>query len=93
MVVITCTSLPSAFAVPMPSWVVPEPLWVRSERTIFVPSGDHPASKAVKAVEETPRLQRDLNQAGPVFEDGGEHELKGVPDHWHLYRVEVTLHR
>ena len=27
--------------------------------------------------------------AGPglVFQDAGEHELKGVPDRWHLYRV------
>ena len=25
--------------------------------------------------------------SGLVFEDGGEHELKGVPDRWHLYRV------
>ena len=24
---------------------------------------------------------------GPSFEDAGEHELKGVPDRWHLYRV------
>lgn len=24
---------------------------------------------------------------GPVFEDAGEHELKGVPDRWRLYRV------
>jgi class 3 adenylate cyclase len=22
-----------------------------------------------------------------VFESAGEHELKGVPDTWHLYRV------
>ena len=22
-----------------------------------------------------------------TFEDRGEHELKGVPDRWHLYRV------
>jgi hypothetical protein len=22
-----------------------------------------------------------------TFEDAGEHELKGVPDRWHLYRV------
>ena len=22
-----------------------------------------------------------------VFEGAGEHELKGVPDRWHLYRV------
>jgi hypothetical protein len=25
--------------------------------------------------------------SGIVFEDAGEHELKGVPDPWHLYRV------
>jgi class 3 adenylate cyclase/pimeloyl-ACP methyl ester carboxylesterase len=25
--------------------------------------------------------------SGLDFEDGGEHELKGVPDRWHLYRV------
>ena len=24
---------------------------------------------------------------GLTFEDAGEHELKGVPDRWHLYRV------
>lgn len=22
-----------------------------------------------------------------TFEDRGEHELKGIPDRWHLYRV------
>jgi hypothetical protein len=26
-------------------------------------------------------------QAGLIFEDAGEHDLKGVPDRWHLYRV------
>jgi len=25
--------------------------------------------------------------SGLLFEDTGEHELKGVPDHWRLYRV------
>ncbi|HET9521017.1 MAG TPA: hypothetical protein VFO73_08235, partial [Candidatus Limnocylindrales bacterium] len=25
--------------------------------------------------------------SGLVFEDAGEHELKGVRDRWHLYRV------
>ncbi|MEX2101584.1 MAG: adenylate/guanylate cyclase domain-containing protein [Actinomycetota bacterium] len=25
--------------------------------------------------------------SGLLFEDAGEHELKGVPDRWHLYRV------
>jgi len=27
--------------------------------------------------------------SGFSFEDGGEHELKGVPDTWRLYRVVV----
>lgn len=27
--------------------------------------------------------------SGLVFEDAGEHELKGVPDRWHLYKVVV----
>jgi len=31
---------------------------------------------------------RDLTAgSGIVFEDRGEHELKGIPDRWHLYRV------
>jgi class 3 adenylate cyclase/pimeloyl-ACP methyl ester carboxylesterase len=31
---------------------------------------------------------RDLTAgSGLLFEDGGEHDLKGVPDRWHLYRV------
>jgi class 3 adenylate cyclase len=31
---------------------------------------------------------RDLTVgSGLAFEDAGEHELKGVPDRWHLYRV------
>jgi class 3 adenylate cyclase len=25
--------------------------------------------------------------SGLAFEDAGEHELKGIPDCWHLYRV------
>lgn len=25
--------------------------------------------------------------SGLTFEDAGEHELKGVPDRWHLYGV------
>ena len=25
--------------------------------------------------------------SGLMFEDAGEHELKGVPDHWRVYRV------
>jgi class 3 adenylate cyclase len=31
---------------------------------------------------------RDLTAgSGLTFEDGGEHELKGVPGRWRLYRV------
>ena len=31
---------------------------------------------------------RDLTAgSGIAFEDAGEHELKGVPERWHLYRV------
>jgi len=34
------------------------------------------------------RTVKDLTAgSGLVFEDVGEHELKGVPDRWHLYRV------
>jgi class 3 adenylate cyclase len=34
------------------------------------------------------RTIRDLVAgSGIVFEDRGEHELKGVPDHWALYAV------
>jgi class 3 adenylate cyclase len=35
---------------------------------------------------------RDLTAgSGLTFEDAGEHELKGVPDRWHLYRVVTGL--
>jgi class 3 adenylate cyclase len=50
-----------------------------------------------------PQLFRNLERAAPIlvsekvqllcrgsdftFEDAGEHELKGVPERWHLYRV------
>jgi class 3 adenylate cyclase len=27
--------------------------------------------------------------SGLVFEDAGEHELKGIPDRWHLYRAAI----
>ncbi len=30
---------------------------------------------------------KDLVAALATFEDSGEHELKGVSDRWHLYRV------
>lgn len=28
-----------------------------------------------------------VSGSGLMFEDAGEHALKGVPDRWHLYRV------
>jgi class 3 adenylate cyclase len=28
--------------------------------------------------------------SGLTFEDAGEHELKGIPDRWHLYQVMVA---
>jgi hypothetical protein len=28
--------------------------------------------------------------SGLAFADAGEHELKGVPDRWRLYRVETS---
>ncbi len=35
-----------------------------------------------------PQTVKDLVPgSGLSFEDAGEHELKGVPDRWHLYRV------
>ncbi len=36
----------------------------------------------------SPRTVKDLVAgSGLAFEDAGEHELKGVPDRWHLYRA------
>ena len=29
--------------------------------------------------------------SGLTFEDAGEHELKGVPDRWRLYRVVTSV--
>jgi class 3 adenylate cyclase len=36
----------------------------------------------------TSQTVKDLTAgSGLVFEDAGEHELKGVPDRWRLFRV------
>ena len=35
----------------------------------------------------SPRRSRTSRWSGLMFEDAGEHELKGVPDRWHVYRV------
>ena len=35
-----------------------------------------------------PQTVKDLTAgSGLEFEDAGEHELMGVPDRWHLYRL------
>jgi class 3 adenylate cyclase len=44
----------------------------------LAPAGDVLVSSTVKDL---------LAGSGMGFEDAGEHELKGVPDRWHLYRV------
>ena len=46
------------------------------------------AAKAGPSEVLVSRTVKDLTAgSGFSFEDGGEHELKGVPDLWHLYRV------
>ena len=37
------------------------------------------------------RPGRRPHPAGLVFEDAGEHQLKGLPDQWRLYRVVAWL--
>jgi hypothetical protein len=36
---------------------------------------------------QEPRVERFPDPPGFAFADAGEHELKGIPDHWRLYRV------
>ena len=57
-------------------------------RGIAVHIGARVASLAGSAEVWTSSTVRDLVAgSGLVFEDAGEHELKGVPDRWRLYRV------
>ena len=53
-------------------------------------------SSSGPASERSPDLERSSSRrtvqdlvvgSDLIFEDAGEHELKGVPDRWHLYRV------
>ena len=45
-------------------------------------------SKAVAGDILVSQTVKDLTAgSGLIFEDAGEHELKGVPDRWHLYRM------
>jgi len=57
-------------------------------RGIAVHIGARVASLAGSAEVWTSSTVKDLVAgSGLVFEGAGEHELKGVPDRWHLYRV------
>lgn len=57
-------------------------------RGIAVHIGARVASAAAPSEVLTTSTVKDLVAgSGLVFEDVGEHELKGVPDRWHLYRA------
>jgi class 3 adenylate cyclase len=57
-------------------------------RGIAVHIGARVAAKALADQVLVSQTVRDLVAgSGLMFEDAGEHELKGVPDRWHLYRV------
>ncbi len=55
---------------------------------ISVSIGARVAAKAGPSEVFVSQTVKDLVAgSGLAFEDAGEHELKGVPDHWRLYRV------
>ncbi len=55
---------------------------------IAVNIGARVAGRAQPAEVLVSQTVRDLTAgSGLVYEDAGGHELKGVPDRWHLYRV------
>jgi class 3 adenylate cyclase len=55
---------------------------------IAVAIGARVAGKAAPSEVLVSRTVKDLVAGSELtFEDAGEHELKGVPDRWHLYRV------
>jgi class 3 adenylate cyclase len=55
---------------------------------LSVSIGARVASKAGSSEVLVSQTVKDLVAgSGLAFEDAGEHELKGVPDRWHLYRV------
>jgi class 3 adenylate cyclase len=55
---------------------------------ITVSIGARVAAKASASEVLVSQTVKDLVAgSGLTFEGRGEHELKGVPDHWHLYRV------
>jgi len=55
---------------------------------LTVSIGARVASIAAPSEVLVSRTVKDLTAgSGLAFEDAGEHELKGVPDRWHLYKV------
>ena len=55
---------------------------------VAVTIGSRVASRAGSSEVLVSRTVKDLTAgSGFTFEDAGEHELKGVPERWHLYRV------
>jgi class 3 adenylate cyclase len=55
---------------------------------LAVTIGARIASSASPSEVLVSRTVKDLTAGSKfTFEDAGEHELKGVPDRWHLYRV------
>ena len=55
---------------------------------IAVSIGARVAAHAAPSEILVSQTVKDLTSgSGVVFDDAGEHELKGVPDRWHLYRV------
>jgi class 3 adenylate cyclase/pimeloyl-ACP methyl ester carboxylesterase len=55
---------------------------------IAVTMGSRVSSLARRSEILVSQTVKDLTTgSGLVFEDAGEHELKGVPDRWHLHRV------
>jgi pimeloyl-ACP methyl ester carboxylesterase len=66
-----------------------DPSWVRWEARALR-QGARVAGQARPSEVLVSQTVKDLvTGSGLTFEDAGEHELKGVPDRWHLYRVVV----
>jgi class 3 adenylate cyclase len=61
---------------------------VEKVRGIAVTIGARVAARAGPSEVLVSRTVKDLVAgSGLIFEDIGEHELKGIPDRWRLYRV------
>jgi hypothetical protein len=56
----------------------------------FEPAGTVVVRARVRLPPEPPRPARNKDLvagSGLVFEEAGEHELRGVPERWRVYRV------